>query len=224
MDSRFHLGKYSILTPDSLYQVDIGSVDFMDRNLVLKDIYYRPVDGIYGLLRKLPYQTEAVTARIDAVRLMELDPLSYLESNSIKAMDLTVEGPEIDLFRDKRHPFDSAAIRPMPQHLLENAGINADLISLRVRDGRVRYFEFAEKGMMPGMVSFHRLNMDMAPFYLRTKSQEYPLDQLRIGLEAYIMDTSKVNLDAVMYFEEKYPMDVSVRMEGFYFGEVNDFF
>ncbi|SEF52810.1 hypothetical protein [Algoriphagus boritolerans] len=223
VDSRFHLGKYSILTPDSLYQVDIGSVDFMDRNLVLKDIYYRPVDGIYGLLRKLPYQTEAVTARIDAVRLMELDPLSYLESNSIKAMDLTVEGPEIDLFRDKRHPFDSAAIRPMPQHLLENAGINADLISLRVRDGRVRYFEFAEKGMMPGMVSFHRLNMDMAPFYLRTKSQEYPLDQLRIGLEAYIMDTSKVNLDAVMYFEEKYPMDVSVRMEGFYFGEVNDF-
>lgn len=223
VDTRFSLGNYSIYTPDSLYKVDIGSVDYRDQNLALKDIYYRPVDGNYGYLRKMPYQTDAVTARVDAVHLREIDLQKYLESNIFKASELVIERPEVDLFRDKRYPFDSSALKEMPQYLLEHASIDADLISMRVRNGRVRYFEFAEKGMMPGMVSFNRLNLDMAPFFLRKPGQPYPLDQLRLGLEAHIMDTSKVNLEALMYFEENYPMDVKVRMDSFAFSEANDF-
>jgi hypothetical protein len=37
------------------------------------------------------------------------------------------------------------------------------------------------------------------------------------------MDTSKVTLNAVMLFEEDYPMDVMVRMDSFAFSEANDF-
>ncbi len=223
VDTRFHLGNYEMVTPDSLYRVDIGSVDYSDQNLVLENIYYRPVDGNYELLRKLPYQTDAVTARVGAIHLKDLDIQRYLESKVFKAKELIVEGPRVDLFRDKRYPFDSSAQKPMPQFLLEHAKIDADLISMRVRDGQVRYYEFAEKGMVPGMISFNRLNLDMAPFYLRKEGQQYPLEQLRLGLEAFIMDTSKVNLDALMFFEENYPMDVRVKMDSFAFSEANDF-
>jgi hypothetical protein len=221
--SQFSLEKYSILTPDSLYRVDVGNVDYRDKNLVLKNIYYRPVDGNYALLRKLPYQADAITARVDAIRLINVDLQSYLESNSIKAQELIVDRPFVDLMRDKRHPFDSAGRKPMPQFLMERAGITADLISLRIRDGRVRYYEFAEKGMMPGMISFNRINADLAPFYLREQGQKYPVDYLRLGMEAYLMDTSKLNLNAVMYFQENYPMEVEVKMDRFAFSEVNDF-
>lgn len=221
--AQFGLKNYSFVTPDSLYKVTIGSVDYKDRNLVLESIYYRPIDGNYALLRKLPYQTDAVTARVDAVRLNQIDLQSYLESNLVKADELIIENPQVDLFRDKHHPIDSSALRPMPQFLLENAGIDADLISFRIRNGHVRYFEFAPKGLVPGMITFNRINVDMAPFYLRKPEQAYPLKQLRMGMEAHIMDTSKVNLDALMYFREKYPMDVKVRMDSFAFSEANDF-
>lgn len=223
IDARFGLKNYSILTPDSLYKVDIGSVNYQDKNLVLENIYYRPVDGNYALLRKLPYQADAVTARVDAIRLKDIDLQSYLESNLIKAEELSIESPQISLFRDKRHPFDSTAQKPMPQFMMEHARVDVDLISLRIRDGGVSYYEFAEKGMMPGKITFDRVNMDMAPFHLRKPGQEYPLDQMRLGMEAYIMDTSKVNLDALMYFETDYPMDVKVRMDSFAFSEINDF-
>jgi hypothetical protein len=76
--------------------------------------------------------------------------------------------------------------------------------------------------MVPGMIAFNRIDLDMAPFYLRKPEADYPLDQLRLGIEAYIMDTSRVNLDAVMFFQEKYPMDVNVRMNSFAFSEAND--
>lgn len=221
--SQFSLENYSILTPDSLYKLDIGNVNYRDRNLVLENIYYRPVDGNYGLLRKLPYQADAVTAQVEAVLLKEINIQKYLESNLIQASELVIQKPIVDLFRDKRYPFDSSAIKPMPQFLMEQAGIEADLISLRIRDGRVRYFEFAEKGMVPGMISFNRINVDLAPFYLRKSWQKYPVDHLRVGIEAYLMDTAKVNLNAMTYFQENHPMDVEVKMEAFAFSEVNDF-
>ncbi|MBN7802601.1 hypothetical protein J0A67_17125 [Algoriphagus aestuariicola] len=220
---QFGFENYSTITPDSLYKVDLGRVDFSQGNLRLEDVYYRPVDGNYGLLRKLPFQSDAVTARIGSIQLNGIDAESYIGNKWIKATEIVVESPKVDLFRDKRYPFDSSAQKPMPQYLMENARINADLVSLRVRNGQVRYFEFAPKGMVPGMISFDRIDLDMAPFYLREANQDYPLDKLRLGIQAYVMDTSKVNLEALMYFKSKYPMDVNVSMDSFAFAETNDF-
>jgi hypothetical protein len=222
-NAQFGLKNYGLVTSDSLYKVDIGSVDFRDGNLVLEDIYYRPSDGTYNLLRRLPYQADAITARVRALRLNQIDLSSYLENKQIKAGELIVEGPAVDIFRDKRHPFDSAAQRPMPQFLMENAKIDATLDALKIRGGHVRYYEFAEKGLVPGMISFERVDVEMAPFYLRKPEQEYPLDQFRLGIEAYIMDTAQVNLDATLYFTEKYPMDVEMKMNSFAFADINDF-
>ena len=220
--AQFGIKNYGIVTPDSLYKLDVGSVDYRDGNLFLKDIYYRPVTGVYQLLRKLPFQTDAVTAHVAAVKLSDIDLQSYLETGLIKAGELLVESPRVDLFRDKRYPIDSSALKPMPQFLLENAGINADLVSLKVTNGQVRYYEFAKLGLVPGMIYFDRLNLDMTPFSLRTRDQEYPLDQMKLGIEAYLMGSAQVNLDALMYFKEKYPMDVSVSMDSFEFSEIND--
>jgi hypothetical protein len=222
-NAQFGLKNYGLVTPDSLYKVDIGSVDFREGNLMLEDVYYRPVDGNYKLLRQLPYQADAITARVQAVRLNQIDLGSYLERKQIKANELIVEGPTLDIFRDKRHPIDSGALKPMPQVLMKNAEIDADLDSLKIRGGQVRYFEFAEKGLVPGMISFDRVNMEMAPFYLRKPDQEFPLDQLQLGIETFIMDSAQVNLDAVLYFKEEYPMDVNVSMNSFAFADINDF-
>lgn len=223
VNTKFSLENYAMVTPDSLYKLDVGRVDFSNNNFVLEQIYYRPLAGNYATLRKLPYQTDAVTARVNAIRIDNLDIQGYLESNTIRADGITIENPNIQLLRDKRRPFDSTAQKPMPQYLLEHAKIDADLNSLRIRDGNLRYFEFAEKGLMPGMISFNRINVDVAPFYLRREGQQYPLDQLRLGIEAYIMDTSKVSLSALMFFEEDYPMDVKVNMDSFAFSETNDY-
>ena len=219
----FGIKDYALLTPDSLYKVNIGSVDFKNNNLVLENISYRPANGNYSLLRKLPFQADAITAKVDAVQLTNIDPQVYLEKNLIKADELIVQSPKVDLFRDKRLPADSLVRKQMPQYLMENAGIDLDLISLKIRDGEVRYFEFAPKGLAPGMISLDQINLDMAPYHLRKPGGVYPTDTVRLGIETHIMGTSKVNLEALMYFREKYPMDVQVSMDTFAFAEANDF-
>lgn len=219
----FGIKDYAIITPDSLYKVKIGSVDFKNNNLVLEKISYRPAEGSYRLLRKLPFQSDAVTATVDAVQITNIDPQIYLEKNLIKADELIVQSPKVDLFRDKRQPVDSSAFKQMPQYLMQNAKIDLDLVSLKIKDGEIRYFEFAPKGMVPGMMLLDQVNVDLAPFHLRRPGEVFPTDQVQLGLETHIMGTSKVNLEALMHFREKYPMDVKVSMDTFAFAEANDF-
>lgn len=219
----FSLKGYQIDTPDSNYRVSLQSIAYENGNLDMDGIYYRPILGNYALLRKLPFQTDAVTARVNSIRLEGLDPLEYVQNGKIKANNLSISGAEIDLFRDKRLPPDLSIYKPMPQFLMSHAKVSADIFSIRIRDGRVRYYEFAPKGNLPGMISFNRIQLDLAPFYLRQEGEEYPLDKARIGIQARIMDQSEVNLNAEMYFEENYPMDVEVKMKDFSFTEADDF-
>lgn len=220
---QFGVKDYSLTTPDSLYKVTIGSLDFKDNNLTLEDIYYRPLAGNYALLRKLPFQAGAMNARVGKVTLTNLDPTAYFEKNLIKADELIIESPLLDVFRDKRIPADTSVRKPMPQFLMENAKIDMDLNSLKVRDGRVRNYEFAPRGIVPGMIGFEHMKVDMEPFFLRRQGGTNPTDTVNLAVETYIMGVSKVNLNAAMTFQEKYPMDVTVRMDTFAFADANDF-
>ena len=190
---------------------------------MLDKIYYRPVRGNYSLQRKLPYQTTATTARVEKIRITTIDPQAFLEKKLIKADEVIIQSPQIEMFRDKRYPIDSSAFKQMPQQMMQHAHVDLDLISLRVRDGALEYFEFAPKGLVPGRMLLDQINVDLAPFYLRKAGEVYPTDKVRVGIETHIMGASKVSLDAVMYFSEKYPMDVQVSMDTFAFAEANDF-
>lgn len=219
----FEVKDYQLDTPDSNYRVSFESVGFKEGNLELQGVYVRPILGNYALLRSLPFQTDAVTARVNSIRLESLDPVEYIENQKIRANNLIINGAELDLFRDKRIAGDTSLYKPMPQFLMSHARVAADIFSIRVRDSRVRYYEFAPKGNMPGMVSFDQIQMDLAPFYLRREGEAYPLDKTRIGIQALIMGQSEVELSAELYFQDDYPMDVKVKMKDFSFSEADDF-
>ncbi|MDX5478701.1 MAG: hypothetical protein LPJ98_09620 [Cyclobacteriaceae bacterium] len=222
-DIGFSFKNYSTVSPDSLYKASFDQVYYKNGGLVVEGLNVRPVQGNYGLLNSLPYQTDAVRAKVDKISLTGIDPAKYLENETISGHQLMVEGVSIDLFRDKRKPFNPDLSKDMPQLMMMQAKINADIQVIQIRDGRVRYFEIAPKGNLPGMISFDQIKLDLAPFYLRKEGEIYPIDKVRLGIETKIMNQSNVTLQSVMYFTEKYPMDVSVSMDRFRFDEANDF-
>ena len=219
----FSFKNYSTLTPDSLYKASVDKVYYENGGLVIEGLYFRPRKGNYALLNSLDFQTDAVTAKVDRISFSGIDPVKYLESELINGEQLKIEGARIDLFRDKRKPFDPDLRKEMPQFLMTHAKINADIQVVQVREGRVRYFEIAPEGNLPGMISFDQIKLDLAPFYLRKEGENYPIDKVRLGVETKIMNQSNVTLQSEMYFTEKYPMDVSVEMDKFEFSEANDF-
>ncbi|TDQ13786.1 hypothetical protein DFQ04_3510 [Algoriphagus boseongensis] len=219
----FSMNDYQIETPDSLYKVSFDQISYQDGGLKIEGLYYRPVKGNYAHLRSMPFQTDAVTARVKSLNISGLDPAAYFGENKLIADVVTLEGAELDLFRDKRYPADTTILKYMPQYLMTHAKIDADINAVQVRNSRVRYFEMAPKGNLPGMISFDSIQVDLAPFYLRRNKDEFPTDQVRLGIQAKIMNESNVQLQSLMYFTEKYPMDVTVSLDKFRFAEVNDF-
>lgn len=217
------LADYRWYSQDSAYRFDVGGIDFTDDHLILSKILVRPTAGIYGHLKKSKSQTDILQGEIGRIRLDGISLIDYLEENKLNFKSLTVDGASLDIFRDKRMPFDSMARRYMVQHLMRNAKLDADIGSVHVQNSHVRYFEFAPKGNLPGMISFENIQMDMAPFYLRKNGSSYPLERLRAGIRTDIMGISDVQLTALMRFEEKSPMDVSIEMGEFDLVQINDF-
>ena len=222
-DLAFSFKNYKTITPDSLYKASFDHIYYENGGLVVEGLQVRPIRGNYGLLKSLSFQTDAITAKVEKATLGGLDPSKYLGTGILKADRLVLENPELDLFRDKRKPFNPDLIKEMPQQMMMRAKLDADIQGVHIRNGRVRYFEIAPKGNLPGMISFDQIQLDMAPFYLRNKENEYPLEKVRLGIETKIMNQSHVTLNSEMYFTEKYPMDVSVTMDKFSFKEANDF-
>lgn len=219
----FRLEGYQFFTSDSLYQAKLERVRFSESDLWLEGLSIRPVLGTYACLRKFPFQKDAVNATADRIQIRGIDPVSYFERGLVKADDVILEGVNLDLFRDKRIPMDSTAYKPMPQFLMEHARVNTDIFSVRVRDSRIRYFEFAKEGTMPGMISFDSVRMDMAPFFLRKEEDAYPVEKVRLGIQAKLLNKTPINVDGVLYFKEPFPMDLTFGSGGFDFVDVSDF-
>lgn len=216
------LSDYETYTQDSSYKINLEKVEFADQNLSIEGIYYRPTQGVDTYLSSLPFQKEAITARIRQVRLEGIDPLRLAAAELLTAKALVVEGASLELVRDKRKPLDSLAYKPMPQHLLAHAHINADLDTVQVSNSQVTYVEFGEKSTLSGRITFDHLKADLSPIFLRKPEVLYPVSEIKFSMKAQVGDSSRIGVTGQLYFEKNYPMKLQVTADKFAFSEVSD--
>ena len=221
-DMTFSLSDYEGYTQDSTYKVNLDKLQFAKQDLSLDGIYYRPVLGTDAYLSRLPFQKEAITARVKQVRLEGIDLLRLLSEDHVIAERMAVDGASLELVRDKRKPLDSLAYKPMPQYFLEHAKINADLAAVDVSNSQVTYVEFGEKSTLPGKITFDQMRMDLGPIFLRKQGAPYPVAEVKFGMTAQIGDSSRIGLTGQMYFEKDYPMKVQATADKLAFAEVSD--
>ena len=218
----FSLSDYEGYTQDSTYKVNLDKLQFAKQDLSLDGIYYRPVLGTDAYLSSLPFQKEAITARVKQVRLEGIDLLRLASEDQVIAERMLVDGASLELVRDKRKPLDSLAYKPMPQYLLSHAKINADLDAVQVNDSKVTYVEFGEKSTLPGKITFDEMHMDLGPIFLRKPGVPYPVSEIKFGMAAQIGDSSRIGVTGQMYFEKDYPMKVHATADKLAFSEVSD--
>lgn len=218
----FSLRDYEAYTQDSSYKVSLDSLQFAKQNVSLDGIYYRPVLGTDAYLSHLPFQKEAITARIQQVRLEGIDLLHLAAADQVVAERMVVDGARLELVRDKRKPLDSLAYKPMPQYFLEHAKIHADLDAVQVNDSQVTYIEFGEKSSLPGKVTFDQMRMDLGPIFLRKQGAPYPVSEVKFGMAAQLGDSSRIGVRGQLYFEKDYPMKVQATADKLAFAAISD--
>ena len=216
------LANYQAYVQDSAYHLQVDSLQFLDQNLQVRGIQYAPVLGTYGYLNSLPFQQEAVTAKVKKLEIPGIEIQKLVQEGLFKGESLQVDGASITLLRDKRKPMDPQLYKPLPQYLMEHAPVNLDLASFQFRDSRLQYWEFGENSTLPGSIAFQNVQLDASPFYLRKKGDPYPVSSIHLGISGQVSDSSQLNLTSQLYFEKDYPMNVEVSLARFAFTEVED--
>ncbi|WP_339703604.1 hypothetical protein [Algoriphagus aquimarinus] len=214
-DLSLSLSNYRIYTKDSMSRLTIGKISYLDNNILLDSVYLEPAMGRYEFLRKRIYQDNTITAFASSVHLTDIDFEEYFNHNILKAHSLTLDGFQMDVFRDKRIPVKEGIIKPMPQQLMENAPFDLTIDSVIVKDGLVRYQEFAPKAMLPGAIYFDDLDASIAPFAMRRTGEDFPLKSSMLSATSKLMGEGEVQLNADMSFGDPYPMDVDVELGRF---------
>jgi hypothetical protein len=214
-DLSLTLSNYSIYTKDSLNRLEIGKIRFLENNLFLDRVSFGPTLGNYDYFRIKGYQTDAIDAKFDQIAILDIDFDTYFNSQNLKAREISLNGMQLDIFRDKRQPRLEASVKLMPQELMKNAPIDIAVDSVTFTNGLVRYQEFASRAMLPGSIRFEGLNLSVAPFVLSKAENEYPLEQTHLKAEAVLMGEGHMELKSTIFFDAPYPMDLDIRIGEF---------
>ena len=214
-DLSLSLSNYQVYTKDSLNKLKIGKIRYLGNTLILDSVYYQPAMGRYEFLRKKGYQDNTMDAFVERILLEKIDFDAYFLNQHLKAEVLRFDGLTLDVFRDKRIPLKEGVVKPMPQKLMQNAPFDLELDSVIVRNGLIRYQEFAPKAMLPGAIRFEEVNASIAPFAMTKSSKEFPLKSSMLEARAKLMGDGEVKLNANMFFGAPYPMDVDVELGEF---------
>lgn len=220
-DLTFSFSDYQLYTKDSLNKLQIGDIRYSDRNIHLDNVRFGPTKGRYEYLRSLGYQADAIDAWINNISLNNIDFQAYFIQNKIIANSVNIDGLTLNVFRDKRMPQNTIR-KPMPQELMQNSPIELAIDSAVILNSQVTYQEFTPKSMLPGGITFEDLHANITPFILSTPAQEYPAESLLLAAKTNIMGVGNTALTAEMFFQEKYPMDVQVKLGAFDLNNMND--
>jgi len=220
-DLSLSLTNYQIYTKDSLNKLEIGKIRYLDNRIILDSVHFQPAMGRYEFLRKKGYQDNTIDVFAAKIYLQDIDFEEYFRNENLKAQVLIVEGLKMDVFRDKRIPPREGLIKPMPQYLMENSPFDLELDSVILRDGFIRYQEFAPKAMLPGSIRFEDVDASIAPFVMRKSTEKFPLKKSVLVATAQLMGEGDVKLKAAMRFGDPYPMDVEVELGEFDLTKLN---
>jgi hypothetical protein len=218
-DFQFELKDYELELPDSLNMLRIGRVLISENELELNDLRFFPKGGTYAYARQVGKQTDVADVYIPRLLVEGLDASRFIAEEKLIARSMTVFSPYAEIFRDKRVTEDTTVVKPMPQQVMEAMGRVFDLDTLIVTNGRLRYREFPEKGMVPGEITFGRMNARMYPFRLGPIEQER--DSALVEASFQINDTAELDVDLSMSFASPYPIAVKARVGAFELPVIN---
>jgi hypothetical protein len=107
--------------------------------------------------RKTGFQTDVAQASIDYIEFQKINERKWLQDNILAAEKLQIGHLNLEIFRDKRYPFDHSQRPPWPQDLLKN--INQDFVfdSVKLLPSYIKYSELLSISDEPGFIEFYDL-------------------------------------------------------------------
>ncbi|MCH7404549.1 AsmA family protein [Belliella aquatica] len=216
-----NLPDYKFLTKDSMNVIEIGLATVSNDRISLQNVSMKPRMGRFSYTRQVGKEVDVIELFIPEIIIHHPDLPRLIERQELSAVLLEVLDLDATIYRDKRFPLPQGVYKFMPQELMKQVGIVAQLDTLQLRNGNIRYVEFPEKGLVPGEIYFSELYAAVYPFHLGKNPAEYEIKNANLLAMAKLNGEAQINLQGQMSFDAPYPMNINAQIGEFDLRSIN---
>lgn len=220
-DFSIFLPSYELLMKDSLNRLKILGISVQNDRIGFEDVKMSPRFGRFQYHRAVGFQSDVAEVNLADVEILNPAWERLVNEQALQAQKISIQHVDARIFRDKRFLQKPDNFRPMPQLLMKTAGLTLELDTLQLINGYVGYTEFPEKGMIPGNIYFTDLNAFLTPFVLSNDSSSFSLKSSDFYANAKLNGVAQLDLQARMYYEYPYPMEVNAQLGEFELQSIN---
>ncbi len=162
-NTNFSLADFALMTPDSLYQIQINSMNYDGEHnqIVLRDVGLNPLYSRNDFQGHIAYQQDWFNLRLSSIILDNPDVKKYLEDEFLDIDEIRINNFSLDTHRDKRLPVPPDFEKPLPQKLIANIPLLFNVDQVTVKSSFISHSEFSPSGTLPGSIFFNNLNAEI---------------------------------------------------------------
>ncbi|MFW5773921.1 MAG: hypothetical protein ACOCWD_04490, partial [Tangfeifania sp.] len=125
--------------------------------VLLTNIFINPLIKKEAFPLMKGFQTDVVNGRINYAEMHGIDEKRWLKENVIDAVSLEIGPANVNIFRNKRYPFNHDQRPPWPQDLIKDIKQPFVFDSVCLMPSQIRYSELTAISDVPGVVEFKDL-------------------------------------------------------------------
>jgi hypothetical protein len=168
-----------------------AAFDKKTKTFSLDSASYRPSLERDSFIARQSYQVDYITARSGAVTISGFDINRFINKNELVAGIAQIEDFHFTDFKDKRLPFNTGLIKPLPVGMLKKIQSLVSIDTILLKNAAVDYTEIMVPGNKVLVVPVTRMNARL----LNLKNYEIKKDDsLSIQATGYLLDTMLIKL------------------------------
>ena len=161
------------------------------RQLSLDSFYYRPVMDRDSFNRMNLFQKDYIQAKTGRIIIRNLDIEKLLADTSFYASAIEVNNPDLNIYKDKRLPFDFSTIKPLPVDMLKSLKYGINLDTVLVKNGFIQYSEFNPKTQKIAIIDLPHTLAELTNIKNRDISST---DSLKLRAYTRLLDSTRISV------------------------------
>jgi hypothetical protein len=166
-----HSADFSFKIPETkkqgnFYRFETGEMSYSSLNnrFMVKNIHIHPIFSKDIFQKKKGVQFDYYSGKIDSVYIINPDIKRWFEKEEISGRCISVNGMNLDIYRDKTTPFDESRRSLMLQDLIKSMKQQVDIDSLVLINSNISYTEKAALDNSEGTIRFSHIHARLFPF------------------------------------------------------------
>ena len=161
------------------------------KTLSLDSFEYHPTQSRDSVMAQAAYQTDYITLKTGNLLLTDFNLEKYEKDSALIANTMQITNPIITVYRDKKPPFRSGILKPLPVDMIQRISLPVAVNRLKIVDGLLSYSEKHAKTRAEGTLQLTHMNAELSNIKNRDITDT---DSLTLTMSAYLMDSALIRL------------------------------